>query len=364
MSMPFFRVEMLPARLGDCLWIEYGRGDDVRRILVDGGPVSTFVSIQKRLAQMPMGDHAFELIVLSHVDADHIEGLVRLFAENPLPFVVNKVWFNGWRQMNPASRLLGALQGEFLSALLADRVPRSWDSKSKPWVVPEQGKLPSFSLAGGMKLTLLSPSPARLDKMAKAWKSAIEKEGLSPGNLKAAWKALAQRKKFLPREGLLGAAPDLDALLKKQFLKDDAIPNGSSIAFLAEYESKSILLLADAHPDLVAQSMQRLCKERGVGRLPVSAVKVAHHGSKHNTSEALLKSIDSPWYLVSTNGDQFRHPDKECIARILRVGKPSRLYFNYQTKYTKPWLSDAAQRKYRYKAITRAASDLTLQVDL
>lgn len=363
MAAPSLSVELLPARHGDCIWIEYGR-NDVYRILIDGGPVDTFERIQNRLAKTPAGDQAFELILLSHVDADHIEGLVRLFAENPLPFAVDQVWFNGWRQMNQAHGLLGALQGEFLSALLVERVSGAWNADSPPWLVPSQGTLPTHTLEGGMKLTLLSPNPAKLDRMAKAWKRAIQKEGFSPGDLKAAWKALAKRKQFLPKKGLLGTTPNLDALLKKQFLRDDATPNGSSIALLAEYEGKSILLLADAHPDLVASSIQRLCQERGTDRLRVDAVKVAHHGSKHNTSVALLKLLDSPRYLVSTNGDQFRHPDKECIARVLKFGKPSQLYFNYESKYTKPWLTRAAQKKYGYEAVVRGAKDQTLKADL
>jgi hypothetical protein len=363
MAAPFLSVELLPARHGDCIWIEYGR-DDVHRILIDGGPVDTFERIQKRLAKMPAGDKAFELIVLSHVDADHIEGLVRLFAESPLPFTVDEVWFNGWRQMNQAHGLLGALQGEFLSALLVERASGAWKADAPPWLVPNGGTLPTYTLEGGMKLTLLSPNPLKLDKMANAWKRTIQKEGFSPGDLKAAWKALAKRKKFLPKKGLLGTIPNLDALVKKQFLRDDATPNGSSIACLAEYEGKSILLLADAHPDLVASSIERLCQERGTQRLAVDAVKVAHHGSKHNTSVALLKLLESPRYLVSTNGDQFRHPDKECMARVLRFGKPSYLYFNYETKYTKPWLARAAQDKCKYKAVVRAAKDLTLRIDL
>jgi beta-lactamase superfamily II metal-dependent hydrolase len=364
MSAPFLRVELLQARLGDCIWLEYGHGDDVNRILIDGGPVSTFESIQKRLAKAPAGDRAFELIVLTHVDADHIEGLVRLFAENPLPFTVDQVWFNGWRQMNQAHGLLGPLQGEFLSALLADRAAGAWSASSPPWLVPNQGKLPTYTLDSGMKLTLLSPNPAKLDKMARKWKPAIQKQGFAPGDLSAAWKALAKRKKFLPKKGLLGTTPNLDALLKKQFLSDSAVPNGSSIALLAEYEGKSVLLLADAHPDVVAGSVKRLCLERGTDRLAVDAVKVAHHGSKHNTSEALLKLLHSSRYLVSTNGDQFRHPDKECIARVLRVGKPSHLYFNYETKYTKLWLTQASQKHFQYTAVARRAKDLTLKVEL
>jgi hypothetical protein len=363
MTAPFFSVELLPARHGDCIWIEYGR-DEIHRILIDGGPVDTFDRIQNRLAKTPAGDQAFELIMLSHVDADHVEGLVRLFAENPLPFVVDDVWFNGWRQMNPAHGLLGPLQGEFLSALLAARVPGAWKANGPPWLVPDQGVLPTHTLEGGMKLTLLSPTPAKLDKMAKAWKTAIRKQGFLPGDLEAAWKALAQRKKFLPKKGLLGTTPNLNALLKKQFLPDDAVPNGSSIAILAEYEGKSILLLADAHPNVVASSIQRLCHERRTDCLTVDAVKLAHHGSKHNTSPALLKMIRSPRYLVSTNGDQFCHPDKECIARVLRIGKPGYLYFNYASKYTKPWLSNAAQKKYCYTAVVRGPEELTLKLDL
>jgi metal-dependent hydrolase (beta-lactamase superfamily II) len=61
---------------------------------------------------MPAGEKAFELVVLSHVDSDHVEGLVRLFAEKPLPVTVRKVWFNGWRQINPKHTLLGAVQGD------------------------------------------------------------------------------------------------------------------------------------------------------------------------------------------------------------------------------------------------------------
>jgi hypothetical protein len=47
---------------------------------------------------------------------------------------------------------------------------------------------------------------------------------------------------------------------------------------------------------------------------------------------------------------------------VLKVGKPSYLYFNYESKYTKPWL--AAQDKCEYKAVVRPDKDLTLRVDL
>jgi hypothetical protein len=313
---------------------------------------------------MPSDDRAFELVVLTHVDADHVEGLVRLFADSPLTFNVAEVWFNGWRQMKKSHGLLGAVQGEFLSALLVNRTPRAWKADAPPWVVTSKGVLPSYLLPGGMNLTLLSPTVNTLQKMAQAWEPVVKKAGIPPGDLAAAWKALAATKKFLPKKGLLGAAPDLDSLLEKQFLKDDAVPNGSSIAFLAEYGGKSALLLGDAHPEVVTSAIRRVCKDRGLQRLSVDVVKVAHHGSKHNTSKELLDVLESPSYLISTNGDQFKHPDKECLARIIEFGKPRQIYFNYDTKYTRPWLSKAAQTKYHYTAIVRDKAALSLHLAL
>jgi hypothetical protein len=364
MAEPFFRIELLPASYGDCIWVEYGDGAAVNRLLIDGGPVETFQSIARRIDQMPQGDRVFELVVLTHVDADHIEGLVRLFAEKPLPFVVRQVWFNGWRQMEPAHGLLGAQEGEFLSALLVRRTPRAWKPDGKPLVVDDEGPLPRTVLAGGMALTLLSPTPAKLKRMAKAWKAAVEKKGLSPGNLEQAWNKLAEKKKFLPQEGLLGITPDLDALVATQLLSDQAPPNGSSIAFLAEFSGKSALFLADAHPNVVAASIKRLCADRGIARLPVDAVKISHHGSKGNTSIALLKLIESPRWLISTNGDKYRHPDRECVARVIRTAHPRQLYFNYQSVYTEPWLEEAAQQEFGYQAIVRPDADPTLSIKL
>jgi beta-lactamase superfamily II metal-dependent hydrolase len=215
-----------------------------------------------------------------------------------------------------------------------------------------------------MKLTLLSPDVPKLQAMAKAWKKDVVTAGLQPGDLESAWDKLAQRKKFLPKKGLLGTTPDLDQLLKDQFKVDAAKANGSSIAFLAEYGDKSAMFLGDSFPDVVAASLRRLLKARGKKKLKVGAVKVAHHGSKNNTSEELLALIESPVYLISTNGALFKHPDKACIARILKFGKPARMVFNYRSEFTRPWLERATQQKYRYEAQVRKDSELSIPVTL
>ena len=125
-----------------------------------------------------------------------------------------------------------------------------------------------------------------------------------------------------------------------------------------------MLLLADAHPDVIAASLKRLCAEQSISRLAVDAVKVAHHGSKNNTSIELVRLIDCPRWLFSTNGDQFKHPDKPCVARILEYAKPRELLFNYRSRYTAPWLSVEAQRKYGYEAVVRPDSEVSLKLEI
>ena len=357
MSDSFFRVEMLPALHGDCLVVEYGNANRTRRLLIDGGPIGAYESLASRVALLPATDRTFELIVLSHVDTDHIDGLVKLFATpKPWPFSVQDVWFNGWQHLQHA-RVLGGKQGEYFSALLTRRLDaKSWNGAfgGHAIVVPDDGDLPVCQIPGGMTLTLLSPSLGKLEKMRKAWCKDIGTT-MAAGDLDRGWELLSGQKRYLPTQGLLGSTPELDELLKRQSHPDAAAANGSSIAFLAELEvvggSKSCLFLADAHPEVVCDSLRRLLKARGIPRLKVDAVKVAHHGSKGNTTDELLSLVESPRFLISTNGAQFDHPDEEAIQRIVgRSDQAIELVFNYESDRTMPWADPALQRKLRYSA--------------
>ena len=174
-----------------------------------------------RITALPAGERLFELMVLSHVDTDHIEGMVRLFAEPPAqwPFQVKDVWFNGWPHM-AEEEILGGRQGEFFSALLQHRLaPGAWNGAFKgAVVVPPKGPLPVVPLAGGMKITLLSPTRPKLDKMREAWRKDLKATHIKPGDLDAAWRELGAQKKYLPDEGLLSSSDSsIATILKRQF---------------------------------------------------------------------------------------------------------------------------------------------------
>ncbi|HAG76030.1 MAG TPA: hypothetical protein DCL53_11325 [Thauera sp.] len=355
-AAPFFRIEMLPARHGDCLFVEYGDASRTRRMLIDGGPIATYPHLEARLDALPQGDRRFELVVMSHVDTDHVEGLVRLFANKPVPVRVVDIWFNGWSHLQAGGRVLGGKQGEFLSALIVRRFDAGqWNRAfaGNAVVVPDTGVLPECTLADahGMRLTLLSPTRAKLDRMREHWKKDLGAD-INPGDLESAWTSLSRRKAYLPGQGLLGTTAELDALLRRQLKVDKAAANGSSIAFLAEFGGKSCLFLADAHHDVITASLRRLLAQRGEAVLRVDAVKVSHHGSAGNISDELLALIDSPRFLFSTNGSQFRHPDAEAVQRIIArsVHQPPTLCFNYESQTTLRWAPAERQAGLGYIA--------------
>lgn len=120
---------------------------------------------------------------------------------------------------------------------------------------------------------------------------------------------------------------------------DRSVPNGSSIALLAEYDGHRLLLTGDAYaPDLLA-GLARLNAERGTqGPLALDAFKLAHHGSANNLSRELVEAVDCARYLVSTDGSVHRHPDHQALLTVLRYSRryPC-LAFNHEALTTRDW---------------------------
>jgi hypothetical protein len=343
-------VELLPARYGDSIWIRYGKSkSSLHHVLIDTGFKETATAIRQRFHDD--AKLVLDLFVMTHIDADHIEGSVTLLQD---PVVATKkrikqAWFNGWGHIDEVpDDALGALQGEYLSALLRDSgIPWNRDFASKAAMVLEtKKKLPVFELDGGMKLTLLSPSPAKLRKLRDYWRKDL-KGRLKPGDEKKAMKLLDDDSKYAL--DALGTIPNVAKLSAMKFKEDAAPANGSSIAFLAEYEKKKMLFTGDAHPSVLLSSVERLVPAGKT--LKVDLWKVAHHGSRANTSPALLERVRCKNAVFSTNGDKFKHPDLECVARYIdqHEGTDLALHFNYESPKTKPWSDKTLMKTHGYR---------------
>jgi beta-lactamase superfamily II metal-dependent hydrolase len=333
----FFDVEMLPAGNGDSIWIEYGDNRSTHRLLIDCGTNQTAKELARRVESLSERERSFELFVMSHIDSDHIGGALPFLKtiRNGLKF--GDVWFNGWRHL---SGQLGARQGEIFSTAIEDfKLP--WNGRFKgAAIVVDGSELPEIVLPSGMKLTLLSPTREQLRKLAPAWTREMKRYGLEPGSR-------VDYSRFL--KGTPSPSTDVEQLADTPFAGDAGLPNGSSIAMLAEFDGASVLLGADAHAPVLVTAIRKLLKERQADRLTIDAFKVSHHASKNNLSAELLQLLKCQRYLISTNGDHFSHPDREAIARIIKYGgdRPT-LYFNYRSETNKIWERPDLQEKYRY----------------
>jgi beta-lactamase superfamily II metal-dependent hydrolase len=362
-------IEMLPAGHGDALVVEYGTGRDVHRLLVDAGTIHSWEQVRARLLKLP--NRTFEAFVVTHVDEDHIGGAVKLLADPDLKHRVDDVWFNGFVHCTRGGSVLGPKDGERLTRLIGTggyRWNRPFSRKVSPAVggpavVASRGALPSFALDGGAVLHLLSPSGPKLKKMATEWERVVVEAGLVPGeglDIEAR-KPPRHHKEVDP----LPAALTDDALdaMAAGGARDPSEANGSSIAFLLEFDGKRILLGADAHADVLVASLRRFGEAVGEARVRVDACKLPHHASKNNVSAELIQAIDCGNYLVSTNGDNHAHPDDTAIARVLRnAGRKVTFSCNFRSDRTEPW--QARQREVGATFKLPAAGKAGLRVKL
>ena len=75
------KLHVIQAEYGDCLLLTSENGKNITTVLIDGGPYQTFVKHLKPTLQKLPKNGKLDLVVLSHIDNDHIIGLVELFEQ-------------------------------------------------------------------------------------------------------------------------------------------------------------------------------------------------------------------------------------------------------------------------------------------
>jgi hypothetical protein len=360
-----FAIEMLPAEQGDALFIEYGAGAKRHRLLIDGGTPPTADAVVARIERLAPEDRQFELLIVTHIDTDHIGGILRLLDDPPAGLVFDDVWFNGWPQLEPLSAdlplgpmtgdaILGPKDGEILDRLLELDVDGVVLGHNKafgggPVMVRATGPLPSHVLGGGMRMTLLAPAHRALLKLRKEWVDVVREANRTEDEVRQIVDAAARRKGIdLP----LGDRPDVRSVLTTAFESDRSPANGSSIVVLAEFDGKRALLTGDGFAPAITAGLDRhLAPDE---RLSLSAVKLAHHGSRNNTSQAFLERLDCRRFLVSSSGAIFDHPDVEALSRVIVTSGPDvELGFSYRAPSTEIWDDPGLQGDPEFPFTTR-----------
>lgn len=305
---------VLPAFHGDCILIKtYDIDHDEFIILIDGGTAQTFrYSLKEELKSISR----INLLILTHIDSDHIAGLINFFKNSLIDnIIIDEIWMN-----NPD--LVEVNNGELISVKQGDNFKNLILEKKS------ESKLSQISISdrlinrSGIEFTILSPTADIANELYERWES-LRLPQKNKSNISSVKSTYTQ---------------SLEELNKKPFSPDKSINedifNSSSISFLLKCPDISLLMLADSRPEIIVQSLRDI----GVNEkdpLVVDYVKVSHHGSLNNTSQELLGLIKSNNYLISTNGGtaDHKHPSRETISRIVynsnRNDEVLNIFFNY-----------------------------------
>jgi beta-lactamase superfamily II metal-dependent hydrolase len=311
--------------------LSYGHGRLTHRILIDGGRALTYPLIKPMLEKIGLLD----LLVITHVDQDHIMGVLAMMEDMDRPVQFRDIWFNGYDQLRDVEiEVFGARDGEKLTtALLAQNLP--WNKAFSGRAVRCDRQAVSL---GDATLTLLSPDQDQLAALIPVWEKECGKEGLMPGE---------EMKEPPPGYEQFGAI-NIDTLADEKFVPDTSKTNPTSIGFLFEYDGTRLVFTGDGDDARLRSSLQPLADAAG-GRLRIDALKVSHHGSKANLSKETLAILDCGTYIISTDGSRHQHhPDDVAMARIIKYGAPPKeIAFNYLSRAA-TWKTPEWQTKYGF----------------
>jgi hypothetical protein len=318
-----FKLHVIQARFGDTLLLEFGTTNEPRYVLVDGGPPRNYAGALRPALDAIVGvGGKLDLVILSHVDNDHIVGLLELLADleddqvsaRPLRNQIGQLWYNSFaRTLDPSGDIsqgvqamaavasaanvampfamdafYGIKEGNHLRLLARKlKVPTNSGFRDDLILVETARKAVTF---GPLALTVVGPTKANLRALQTEWLD---------------WLARAAEKNV--------ADPSTATMV------DRSIPNLSSIVLLATCQGKTILLTGDARGDhiLTGLTTAKIAKQ---GKLHVDVLKVQHHGSARNASRDFFQAVTADTYVVSANGRD-DNPDLDTLQWIVESAR-------------------------------------------
>ena len=349
------KLHVLQAEYGDCFILESKSGKDSVNVLIDGGPYQTFKKHLKPTLKKIPSNGKFDLVVLSHIDNDHIVGLLDLLAEiknqresgKKELVEVEKIWHNSFNDLlelhEEPKKLLrkifsakgmaevqnikeslimkGFQQGTDLTMLAKLlKIPINPDFDK---IIVVNDKTRSIHL-NNIGIHLLGPTKKNVDRLRKEWNKWLRKKKTE--------------------ETVVG-------LLE---LLDKSVPNLASITFLASIKNRKILFTGDGLGNDIADMLSKNSMLDKNGKFYVDVLKVPHHGSDRNTTQEFFNRVIAEYYIISANGRD-ENPSLDTLEWII-VSKHShkgirKIIFTNMTPNVKKVLQKYDPKKFKYESV-------------
>lgn len=377
--------EALRAKYGDSLLLHYGTAEEPRLAVIDGGPPGVYndalrprldeIRKQRKLKETTPLD--IDLMMVSHIDQDHIAGLLQLVrkikdlrdSQQPVPWKIKRFWHNSFDDildnddvsvaspasvMSPAS--IGGLLGHTGSLILAS-VGEGRELRKLLDALNLDGNQPFGGLVrtgdgevvlGNLKLTVVAPSDGNLRALQEEWNKKI--------------------KPILKKEQDEAGRAEIAAYV------DKSVANLSSIVVLAEADGKRILLTGDGRGDHTLEGLEEAGLLDDEGRLEVDVLKMPHHGSIRNIDQDYFETIHARHYVISADG-KHENPDIATLEMIsaARPDDDFTIHLTYPTdEFNVPAIGEEVAHFFAeekaagraYKVETRSPGELSLRLEL
>jgi metallo-beta-lactamase superfamily protein len=363
------KLQIFQSSHGDCILLE---STDGKRILCDGGMKNAMVEfVAPELDKMRRAEpgRPIDLVYVSHVDEDHISGVLQLLndeaewrvfdhhaadgddfdpPDRPRPPPIKNLWHNAFRDQVPdkvepiedllaaAAPALAATQSSFgikaafemqqisLGVSDAIRVSKLVGPKvlniplnTLPGVTgapkllmqrPGQGPFP----LGSFQITIVGPTKAELEKLREGWENWLDKK-----NNKETVKRINREIKRLADEFAASSSPQPISLFDWNGVpgfRGVTIPNVASLVLFVREGTKTLLLTGDAQHDVLLDQLEAIGLLAS-GHLHLDVLKVPHHGSENNMSPKFARIVSADHYVFCGNGES-GNPERQVLQQI------------------------------------------------
>jgi hypothetical protein len=379
-------LEALRAKFGDALILHSGTKAKPQLTVIDGGPPGVYNdALRPRLEKLRQERDldattplAIELMMVSHIDDDHIAGLLELVqklnerrqAGQPRPWNIKRFWHNSFDDIldnkDPqiaasASTLSTASLGDFLApagSLLLASVGQGRELRKLLDALTLGGNKPFNGLVlrndktkpvtiGDLKITVVGPNKQNLAALQKKWDKEI--------------------KPMLKKEQNKKTLAEIAAYV------DESVHNLSSIIVLVESQGRRILLTGDGRGDHTLEGLKAGKLLRN-GKLKIDVLKVPHHGSVRNVDKDYFETIVADHYVISADG-KYDNPDIPTLELIsaARHNDDFTIHLTYPTDgFNVPAIGREVEKFFtsekntgrKYRVMTRRADELSLSIAL
>ncbi len=364
------KLHVVQAEYGDCLLLEYGTASNPRYMLIDGGPTTTYERhLQGELQEIGASGGNLDLVMLSHVDNDHIIGLLDLLAElrqqraNGVAetISIDALWHNAFSQtIGSGNDIEARLQA--VMAMAGAQAMTLADMAVQGIGEGHQLRLAAIALgipinpgfASGfvraddalddiafdnLSLHVVGPTQENLDELQNRWLKWLDNH----------------------EDALVSGDPFLMANA------DRSVPNLSSIMVLAEAEGKTILLTGDGRSDHLLQGLKQAGLLDSKGHMHVDVLKMPHHGSDRNMTKTFFKKVRADTYVISANGRD-DNPDLATLIWMVetanRQGREIEIVVTNETLSTQKLLEEYDPEVFGYQLVVMEQGAFSIVVEL